>query len=126
LFDVCSICGDKLIQNKCQEHGEVEPSKALVISCVVDDSTSSIRAVFFRELAERIITTQVSELASLDSEKRYELIKERLLGKELILIGKVKKNKIFNRLELIVNEVKDLNALEESKKLVEALELKVS
>jgi hypothetical protein len=33
---------------------------------------------------------------------------------------------MFNRLELIVNEAKDLNVLEESKKLAEELELKVS
>jgi replication factor A1 len=126
LFDVCSICGNKLIEGKCSEHGEVEPNKSLVISCIVDDSTDSIRAVFFGELAERIITTKVSELTSLDTEKRYELISEKLLGKELILIGKVRKNKMFNRLELIVNEAKDLNVLEESKKLAEELELKVS
>lgn len=126
LFDICSICGSKLVKNKCSEHGEVKPDQALVISCIVDDGTDSIRAVFFRELAERIITTKVSELTSLDVEKRYEIISEKMLGRELILIGKVRKNKMFDRLELIVNDAKDLNVLEESKRLAEEIELKVS
>lgn len=126
LFDVCSICGGKLIKNRCLEHGEVEPSHALVINTIVDDSTGSIRAVFFRELAEKLITTQASELSKLSQEERYELISKKLVGKELTMSGNVKKNKMFDRLELIANNFKDLNILEESKKLAEELESKVS
>lgn len=126
LFDVCSVCGSKIEKNKCSEHGEVEPGKALVISFMIDDGTDDIRAVVFRELAEKVITTGVGELSRLEPEKRYELISQRLIGKELIFTGNVKKNKIFDKLEIIVNEVKDLNALEESKKLAKEIELKVS
>jgi replication factor A1 len=125
LFDVCSVCGGKLVENKCEEHGEVDSNKALVISSIIDDSTDTIRAVFFRDVAERLITTQVGKLTKLTPEKRYELIKEKLMGKELMLIGRVKKNKRYNKLELIVNDFKLLNILEESKKLADELELKV-
>jgi hypothetical protein len=37
----------------------------------------------------------------------------------------VKKNKLFDRLEMMANDFKDLNVLEESKKLVEEIELAI-
>jgi hypothetical protein len=125
LFEVCSICGNRAEKNICAEHGEIKPNKALVLSCIIDDGIGNLRTVFFRESAEKLIGTTATELDSLEEEKRYELIKERLLGKEVILIGRVKRNRIFDRLELIVNTIKDLNVREESKRLVETVELKV-
>jgi len=124
LFDICPTCGNSLEDKKCLEHGEVKPGKALVVSCIVDDGTGNIRSVFFREQAEKICGVKASELSQLDLEKRYELINERLIGKELILNGRVKKNKVFDRIELLVSNFKDLNVLEESKKLAEEIELK--
>lgn len=125
LFDICPICGNSLEKNICTEHGEVTPNKAIVLSCIIDDGTDSLRTVFFRESAEKLIGTDASELSSLEEEKRHELVKEKLLGREVVLAGRVKKNKIFDRLELVVDVVKDLNVCEESKKLVEEIELKV-
>lgn len=129
LFYTCSLCGDTLkeVDGKfsCSEHDDVDVSENLVISCVIDDGTGDIRAVFFRELAKRLCGMSTEELRTKDKEERYELIKEKLLGRELILSGRVKKSRMSDRLEMIVNECKDLNVLEESKKLVEELELKV-
>jgi len=124
LFDTCSTCGSSLKDKKCLEHGEVKPEKALVVSCIIDDGTENIRTVFFREQAEKVCGLKASELSQLDLEKRHELVKERLIGKELILNGRVKKNKAFDRIELLVSNFKDLNVLEESKKLAEEIELK--
>jgi len=125
LFNVCPVCSCSLDGDKCAEHGIVEPNFALVISCIVDDGTGNIRIVFFRELAENLCNISPQELASLDTEERYKAIKEKLLGRELIISGRVRKNKIFDRLEMMANDFKDLNVLEESKKLVEDIELKL-
>lgn len=124
LFDICPFCGGTLENKKCLEHGEVKPDKALVISCIVDDGTGNIRAVFFREQAEKICKLKANELFKLEQEKRYELIKESLIGKDLILNGRVRKNKMFDRTELLVSSFKDLSILEESKKLAEEIEMK--
>jgi len=126
IFDVCSTCGSRVDENKkCSEHGDVETAPALVISCILDDGTGDIRIVLFRSLAEQVIQADASKLNSLDPEARYDFIKEKLLGRELALAGKVKKNERFGNLEFLVSSLKDLNVLEESKKLAEEIESKL-
>jgi hypothetical protein len=95
----------------------------LLLTGILDDGTSNIRAIFFREHAENALGISVDELLAVDEQKRYDFINERLIGKELVLQGRVKKNKIFNREEFIVSKVKPLNVLEESKRLAKELEL---
>jgi replication factor A1 len=118
-FYVCPVCNSTLEEKKCKEHGEVEAIPELVISCIVDDGTSNIRAVFFRETAEKLLGLKAEELQSL--EQNFNLVEKKILGRELIISGRVKKNKIFDRLEILVNDFKDLNPEEESKKLLEEL-----
>ncbi|MDI6798843.1 MAG: DUF2240 family protein [Candidatus Aenigmarchaeota archaeon] len=129
IFRICPVCGVGLreIEGKfrCAEHGEVESKPELVINSIIDDGTGSMRVVFFRDLAEKISGISASELAGLEEGERYEHIKEKLMGKELIIIGRVKRNKRFDRLELIGNSCKDLNVLEESKELAKEIELKL-
>jgi ssDNA-binding replication factor A large subunit len=123
LFEICPFCNAAVTNSTCEEHGSIKPEPALVISCIVDDGTSNLRAVFFREVAEKLCGLKTSEIEKLPEEERYKKIRENVLGKELILIGNVKKNKISGEKELIVNEIKDLNILEESKKLMEKIKL---
>jgi replication factor A1 len=127
-FAVCPSCGNSLTKVGnffvCPEHKEIEPKQNLILSALVDDGTDDIRVVFFRDLAEKLLGTKTEEVLSLDQEKRYEFIREKLLGKEIQLTGRVKKSNISDRLEIIAGEVEDLNPLEESKKLVEDVELK--
>ncbi len=125
LFDVCSMCGSKVENKKCMEHGEVNPSQAMVLSFVLDDGTEDLRCVLFRETAEKLCNISPEELSRLDTEERYQTLANRVLGKEFIFIGKVKKNKLFDKLEMMVNDFKDINPLEESKKLLNELELMV-
>jgi replication factor A1 len=126
LFSTCPVCSSSLDDNKCSEHGIVDPNYGLVLSCIVDDDTGDIRTVFFRQLAENISGLSSQELISLSPEERYEKISGNLLGRELIISGKVRKNKMFDRLEMMANDFKDINVLEESKKLADEIELKVS
>jgi replication factor A1 len=125
-FDVCPECANTLIKKDqklvCPQHGEVLPSKALLITTIIDDGTANIRAVFFRDQAEKILQLSARELEEIEEEKRYEIVKEKLLGRELQLMGRVKKNIVFDRIEFIVAEAKDLNVVEESKRLAEELE----
>jgi len=124
-FEICPTCANTLVKKDqktiCPQHGDIEPAPALLITAMVDDGTEAIRAVFFRNQAENILGISTKDLMGIEEEKRYTLIKERLLGKELQLTGRVKKNKIFDRIEFIVSEAKDLNILEESKRLAKEL-----
>jgi len=102
-----------------------ENENYLIISCVLDDGTGDIRAVFFRELAEEISGLKPEDLTNLEIDDRYKLMSKSLLGKELIVQGRVVKNKNFDRFEMLASQVKSLNVLEESRKLAEAIETAV-
>ncbi|OGW53644.1 MAG: hypothetical protein A2Y81_06605 [Nitrospirae bacterium RBG_13_43_8] len=125
LFNTCPICSSSLEGNKCSEHGIVDPNHALVLSCIADDDTGDIRTVFFRDLAEKLSNMSSQELSLLEPEERYEKISGNLLGRELVISGKVRKNKMFDRLEMMANDFKDINVLEESNKLADEIELRV-
>lgn len=125
LFEVCPMCGNKIENNRCIEHGDVTPNHALVLSFVLDDGTKDLRCVLFREVAEKMCGIKSEELSEQTPEHRYQLLSQKILGKEFILVGRVKNNKIFDRFEMMVNDFKDINPLEESKKLLDELELMV-
>ncbi len=99
--------------------------KAMVISCLVDDGTGDIRTVLFRNVAEQVSGLSAKELENMDIDARLDLIKRNMLGKEVVVAGKVKKNKFFDSLEIIADSVKDINPLEESKRVAEELEAKI-
>jgi len=130
IFNVCPVCENSVKEVegkfKCQEHGEIEAKPQLVISTIIDDGTGNLRVVFFRDLAEKISGVSASELLKIEEDKRYEYLKKKLLGKEVIVSGRIKKNKIFDRLELIANAYKHLNISEESKRLAKEVELKLN
>ncbi|MEM5794311.1 MAG: DUF2240 family protein [Candidatus Aenigmatarchaeota archaeon] len=120
-FYVCPVCSETIEENKCEEHGEVEAVPELVISCILDDGTSTVRTVFFRDNAEKLLGLSAKELQN--SEESFRTVEEKLLGKELIIRGRIKKNKIFDRLELIVNDFEELNVEQEIKNLIEKINL---
>ena len=98
--------------------------KALVVSCVVDDGTGDIRAVFFRNVAEQTSGLSAKDLENVDIDARLDLFKRSMLGREIVIRGKVKKNKFFDALEIVADSVKDINPLEESKRIAEEMEQK--
>jgi ssDNA-binding replication factor A large subunit len=122
LFDICPICGTKIVNKKCSTDGEVEPNKALVISGIIDDGTGTLRFALFRDLAEKFIGAKTDEIEKMDENERHEFIKNKVLGKDIELLGRVRKSNISKRLEMIVSDVKDLNIIEESKKLAREIE----
>jgi len=122
IFFVCPECGKSLDVNICKDHGEVEPSPALVVNAVIDDGTGDLRVTFFRGTAEKALGISAKELFAIDEPKRYDAITKNLIGNELIIQGRVKKNKDFNRFDMIVNNIKEINPLEESKRIAEEME----
>lgn len=100
--------------------------KSIVISVSIDDGSGEIRAVLFRELAEKVSGVSVKDLENLDPDQRQELVKQKMIGKDLIILGKVKNNQFFQKLEIVADQIKDLNVLDESKRIAEEIETKLS
>jgi hypothetical protein len=85
---------------------------------VIDDGTANIRVVFFRENALKLIGMDIDEAL-----KRKESFFESLdvLGKEFIMFGKVRKNSAFNRMEFVVNNIKEVEVEEEINAIINNL-----
>ncbi|MCD6558055.1 MAG: DUF2240 family protein [Candidatus Aenigmarchaeota archaeon] len=120
IFEVCPICGKRVKKDGdawvCEEHGEQEPKRVLLFSGVIDDGTGNIRAVGFRENAEKLFGIKTEEAVGKDIR---ELIKGVPLGKEFIFRGRVKKNDLFDRLEFMIEKINDVVVLDEIKNLLD-------
>lgn len=116
-FFSCPECGKTLKEGPCEEHEKREPN--LVISGVIDDGTGNIRTVLFRNNVEKLIGINTKEAIAEAEKSGFESILNKVpLGKEFIFKGYAKMNKIFDRLEFIVNEVEDVDAKKEAEKLL--------
>ena len=127
IFYSCPICLSSVSERDgkyiCEIDGEVKPVKSLVLAIEVDDGTGTLRAVLFREKAEKLLGVDVEEIEKMDEEERRDFLREKLLGRFVILKGRIKVNKVFGNMEMIVDEVEDLNTQNEIEKLLNRLEV---
>ncbi|MDD5192703.1 MAG: hypothetical protein PHH54_04270 [Candidatus Nanoarchaeia archaeon] len=100
-FEVCPACKKKVENMECQQHGKVVPERRALLNFVMDDGTDSIRAVMFSDNIGKLI-----EKDELENPEIFSLKKQELLGKELVVLGKVRKNKVFDNNEFIIEDVR--------------------
>lgn len=112
-FFICPDCGMK-VKDICEVHKKGEPN--MVISGVADDGTGNMRIVLFRKNAEKLIGMSTEEALKLSKETK--IIDKVKLGKDFIFKGYVKMNKLFDKLEFVVNEIEDVDIKEEIKKMI--------
>ncbi len=127
-YEICPEDGSRLKQEemevqpgiqakvwKCAEHGMVKPQITAVLSGVMDDGTDSIRVVFFRDLSAKVLGMNMEEMVA----KRGKLFEDvDALGKELVITGRVRKNKMFERLEFIASDVRETEPAKEAERLL--------
>ncbi|MEM4347443.1 MAG: OB-fold nucleic acid binding domain-containing protein [Candidatus Altiarchaeota archaeon] len=114
-YMTCPNCNRK-IQNLglgwycdiCQE--DVEPQPNLILSFTIEDDTGSIRAVSFREQAEKILGVDIEDVMNIIGEAKDELapirkLKDEILNTEISLIGRVRYSTFSDRLEFLVSSV---------------------
>ncbi len=127
-FEVCPECGSRVKQADgkwvCDEHKEVKPSYALVMSGIIDDGTGNLRATFFREQAERMFGKSTEELRKLAMEKSdaaavFDDFPN--LGREFIFQGRVKRNDYTERIEMIVNGISEVDVKKETDHILKAM-----
>lgn len=129
-YEICPQCGIRVRANDnkffCDEHQYVTPDYSMVLSGVIDDGTMSMRAVFFRDTAEKLIGMDVKQALQIARDKMSKTAPvtesaAKLLGKEMVFSGRVKRNAMFDRLEFVVSELNEVNAVEESNKILASL-----
>ena len=125
VFQTCPQCRAKVEKDKkgykCPEHGTVKPENNMIISGIIDDGTDSIRSVFFREQAKIVTGLEPETLLKISQDEAINLIRENTLGNEIVVRGRIQKNKIFDTLEMIANEVEEINVEKESKRLIDEI-----
>jgi hypothetical protein len=136
IFYTCPTCGGKAVRGyepsdgavkyECSEHGKVDAEPAMVVSFVVDDGTDMLRVVAFRNVAESLATTKVGDIEKLSVDERFAVVSGSMVGKEYIIHGTVKKNTSFDRLEMVADGAKPVNAKDESERLTELLKMKLN
>ena len=103
-FEVCPACNKKVNESgECAEHGKVTGEKRAILNMVLDDGTETIRAVFFSGQIEKLMTKEDLEFGVFDK-KRGDL-----LGKEMLFSGQIRQNKLFENLELYVQDAKEIS-----------------
>lgn len=120
-YEVCPECGKRITKEnnyECKDHGKVKPSKNIVLSGVVDDGTGNIRAVFFRENALKLIGMEMDEVLKKGDAFFGDM---DVLGKEFMISGRVRRNRMFDRLEFVANDVKEVDIKNEVNKLINNL-----
>jgi len=104
-FEVCPNCKKKVNElGECQEHGKVVPEKRVLLNMVIDDGSDSIRAVLFSDQVEMLIKKE-----ELENPEIFGTKKQEFLGKEMIISGQIRKNRMFNNNEFIVEDIRDLD-----------------
>ncbi len=125
-FEVCPDCGKraKPLNNtfSCGQHGEVKPAYSYVMNAVIDDGTETMRLVLFRRMAERLLKKTEQEVLSYRLQPdSFQQVKNDLLGNFVKAVVRVNKNDMFDRLELVAQEVYEANPDEEITRLNDEL-----
>ena len=118
-FEVCSQCGKRAKPENdsyvCREHGSVTPDYSYVLNLFLDNGAAQVRTVFFRDMVQKLLgRTNEELLAFRDSSEAFEQVKTTALGKFLRISAKVNKNEMFDRIELIANDVSEANPEEQA------------
>ncbi len=121
-FSICSQCGKKVLESEagynCVEHGTIQPTISYVVNATLDDGTSTIRGVFFRNQANHLIGKTEEEMAAYrENMASFEEVKSDLLGEQFKVKGRVKQNEYFGRLEFNAQMVEKANPEEELARL---------
>jgi len=109
-FDVCPECRKKVVINSdqatCDNHGNVIPKTSFVVNAVIDDGTEDMRAIFFGEQANMLTNKLPDEFIKIrENPGIFEQEKTKLMGKIVKINGRITRNKMFDRLELIANNI---------------------
>jgi len=109
-YEACPECGKRVKQEgetyTCPTHSQVTPDYAYVLNLFLDDGTENIRCVFFREQVETLVGMTKQQVQDMkDNQEAYDKLKNDLLGNIIKISGRITKNQMFDRLEIVANTV---------------------
>lgn len=107
-YNVCPNCNKKVVAEgesfRCLEHGIVIPKEKAILNFVIDDGTESIRVVVFSDQINTLIPEEDLKDPNLAMKFRDDF-----LGTEVFVLGNVRRNQLFNNLEIIASGIEKVN-----------------
>ncbi|MEM4245152.1 MAG: OB-fold nucleic acid binding domain-containing protein [Candidatus Nanoarchaeia archaeon] len=127
-YDACPECNRKVVPDGdkfvCEQHGHVPVKLVPIVNMLLDDGTDNIRVVLFRELASKVFG--IADVSSLrDNPADFEIKKKELIGKYLYVSGRVSKNDMFDRFELMAQDLEEVDAKELATALINEVSKKI-
>lgn len=117
-YEACPECNKKL-NNGCVDHGNVVPKTVPVLNFFMDDGTGNIRITAFRENVGAVLNLSNDKVSEFkDNPAAFEDYRRSVLGRQLIISGKVNKNNIYNNLEMNANSVIEADPTELAKNML--------
>jgi hypothetical protein len=111
----CPECNKKVLPEgegyKCNAHGAVNAKKSPIVNMFFDDGSSNIRVVCFSNQVQQLFGKDPVEIADADV-TAFDALKKDVLGKQLIMSGRVNKNTMMDRLEFMASNVKEVDPVE--------------
>jgi replication factor A1 len=109
-FYVCPNCNKRVTESeegfRCNEHGVVNKVTSYVMNIVVDDGTGNIRGVLWKNQTNHLLDKKEEDISAFkENLALFEEVKTDLLGEQFKLMGQVKRNEMFDRLEFSVKMV---------------------
>ncbi len=125
-YNACPECNKKLglegDKYKCDVHGIVKEKITPILNLFFDDSTENIRIVAFRDNVAEILKINNEEVIKLKEDtNKFNEVREKVMGTQIIINGKVVKNEMFDRLEFIANSVEEINVKDSVDELLSKL-----
>ena len=103
-YKVCSSCNKKAVKEgdvyRCADHGVVTPGDRAILNFVLDDGSESMRVVMFSDQIKLIVPEE-----DLHDEAKAVAFRDDFIGTEIYLSGSVKKNQMFDNLEIVASDV---------------------
>ena len=97
----------------------MSPKLVPLVNFFFDDSTANIRIVAFRDQAEYLLEKTSDEIQEIkNSSEKFDKLKLDILGKQLLIKGRVTRNEMFNRLEFVANRIEGADPIEVAREMI--------
>jgi len=121
IYEACENCKKKIENCTCDKKIQSIGFRA-ILNIIIDDGTGTIRATFFGDKVEKLLNLTAidikMEIEGENSDHFYQQINQKLIGRELLLIGKAKFSKFSNQYELNIFNFEFINAEKEIEDLL--------
>jgi len=118
-YSVCPECRKKVVKEgekyNCAEHGAIIPKERAILNFVLDDGSETMRVVMFSDQINLVVPEE--DLKDADKALAF---RDDFIGTEIYLTGNVKRNQLFNNLEIVANDVEKADV----EKLITEMEAK--